>query len=230
MKKLLIFSLLTLQTPIIFTMEQNQKKAKLEEELIFSEIPISSPLLPLIETSPEQLLAYDQLAKFDPLEFENNLGFEGGLNNDNLLDSQLTISAKNISSKNITQKEKIFICTICNDTFSKKDHLNNHLKGVHKIGTPYFCTENNCAYFCFLKGDMTKHLNSTHKKGNPLFCDLCSTIFFRSDKLKEHRNGFHKLGKEHFCTVENCIYRTFYPSDLKRHLKFPHKIKLAKKN
>ena len=81
-----------------------------------------------------------------------------------------------------------FQCGECPKTFSRKDHLNYHVKIKHLAEQPYSC--HLCDKSFAAKGDLTRH---TVKHGErTFFCDLCDASFHFQGELNNHKKSAHE--------------------------------------
>ena len=83
----------------------------------------------------------------------------------------------------VQKEEKTFICEICNNKFSKKSSIKQHVATVH--GNKSFkCKVCNAS---FLRNrDMKRHNARVHKGQKQFECDLCNVQLSRNEHLKRH--------------------------------------------
>ena len=88
-----------------------------------------------------------------------------------------------IDNRNSRKGRKLFSCHMCNYTFTRKQHLTNHIR-THTGERPFSCDQ--CDYTCVQKSALTSHLR-THTGERPFSCDVCGKLFARSSSLNQHK-------------------------------------------
>ena len=58
--------------------------------------------------------------------------------------------------------KKLFLCELCDYTFSLKSNLKKHILSDHEGNNPFNCEV--CDYRSSRKGDLKKHISSVHEE------------------------------------------------------------------
>ena len=144
-------------------------------------------------------------------------------------------------------KLKIYKCKFCDEIFSKKGYLTNHMRRVHNEIKNYECSlcdftssyqqglKNHvyrvhnklksykcqfCHYVCSQNGDLNKHINSVHLRIKNHKCHICDYVCSQQGDLNKHVNSVHYLIKKHQCHI--CGYSCAQQGDLKKHINGVH--------
>ncbi|XP_041095444.1 zinc finger protein 184-like [Polyodon spathula] len=106
--------------------------------------------------------------------------------------------------------EKLLLCTVCGEGYTKLSDLTLHLR-IHTGGKPYLCTE--CGVTSSNLNNLMKHLQ-IHARDKLYQCSECGKSFITKDELKRH----HRIhtGERPYCCTE-CRKRFNTSTDLKRH-------------
>ena len=64
----------------------------------------------------------------------------------------------------VHEEKKPFACQFCNDKFTPKEHLKQHVEKVHEINKPLACQY--CDDEFYLKAHLRQHVEAIHKKKN----------------------------------------------------------------
>ena len=131
-----------------------------------------------------------------------------------------------------TQKERRFPCNQkdCYYKGDTKQHLNEHLWRMHKVGEGKEFNCEQCDYKTRYKQHFNSHLRRVHDIGKiTIFkCTEEKCPYEAKDKgdLNKHLKRVHKIGevKSYNCTEEKCDFETVYPRSLKNHLWEVHDI------
>ena len=120
--------------------------------------------------------------------------------------------------RHIKNKEFVYQCMHCSDTFNVLKQYQEHLKNSHsnQIYQPYVCKFQNCKKQFKLKRQLFKHLEF-HEKENSIYenltfanwkekkfdCPHCVSFFHSSEDLIAHVKFFHKKQRplKYFCSV-----------------------------
>ena len=118
-------------------------------------------------------------------------------------------------------KEKPFVCNLCNKCYTLRDYLVQHLKVVHNIkGKPYMsCQIAGCDFKTINKTTLKSHL-LTHSNDKPIKCtaDECNLYFKSVGAMKTHFNIHHNPDSEWMCQWPGCEARFKNRSYIKRHM------------
>jgi uncharacterized Zn-finger protein len=114
----------------------------------------------------------------------------------------------------VHEKLKPFQCTQCKKNFSRRDEETRHVKDVHNKERPFQCTQ--CDRSFVRKVDLTRHVIVHGGTNERLPCDQCKRTFTRKDNLTQHVKIVHKLRRFH-CT--KCDKNFTRNGTLKRHRK-----------
>lgn len=119
-----------------------------------------------------------------------------------------------ISSPEIADLSKVFMCEICDDTFGKNSEVRKHIRSVHGMVTcsvpkcirafqdektmrlhalthlPSDMSCGVCGKVCKSLGLLQKH-SVRHSDEKPYPCNICDKSFKRANELKEHKVKIH---------------------------------------
>ena len=124
-------------------------------------------------------------------------------NEDLAIHSNNTKSMTSLSSLDSTHKgTKSHTCSICDYSFSRKDHLMKHIESVHEGKKPHKCSI--CDYSASSNGNLKKHIEAVHEGKKPHKCSICDYSFSEKHHLKKHIESVHKGEKPHKCSI--CDY------------------------
>ena len=112
--------------------------------------------------------------------------------------------ALNRHIKNVHEKEKSYICTICQKTFGygAVGELNIHMRVVHGGERHHTCVKCKKSFgsICNLKS----HISTVHERERPHTCKVCRKPFARVSTLKRHTISCGKKKKmKLYQSVEN---------------------------
>ena len=82
------------------------------------------------------------------------------------------------------EKEKDFICTLCNGGFTSEKYLQTHLDIVHDGKKPFLCEF--CEYSFDASFKLKRHIKKIHDMNKPYQCESCHVSFDAEKKLKRH--------------------------------------------
>ena len=87
-----------------------------------------------------------------------------------------------IVTKN-SQKKVIIVCTFgnCKLTFSRRDVLVRHVRGVHDKKKPHNCEK--CEKTYSLKSHLNEHISTFHENIKKFACDICDKKFTEKKSL-----------------------------------------------
>ena len=80
----------------------------------------------------------------------------------------------------------------CGRRFKMKNHLQEHMINVHKMGGKEFKCEQ-CPYQTPNKWNLRLHVNGVHKKLRNHICEECGARYSRRTNLKKHRIEVHGI-------------------------------------
>ena len=109
-------------------------------------------------------------------------------------------------------------CPKCDSKFSRKGHLNVHIKMVHDKIKDVQCPK--CDYKSSQKSDLTKHIKQVHDKIKDFQCSKCDSKFFTKSDLNVHIKRVHDKIKDYLCP--KCDSKFSAKSSLTRHIKQVH--------
>jgi uncharacterized Zn-finger protein len=101
------------------------------------------------------------------------------------------------------EKRRNWQCDVCQNRFTRKDHLQKHVSAVHEKVRPFDCTQ--CGQKFSQKHHLRAHILARHeddKTASKAFaCQQCPKRFTRSDHLERHVESVHEKRKSFECTV-----------------------------
>ena len=101
------------------------------------------------------------------------------------------------------EKRRNWQCDVCQNRFTRKDHLQKHVSAVHEKVRPFDC--NQCGQKFSQKHHLRAHILARHeddKTASKAFaCQQCPKRFTRSDHLERHIESVHEKRKSFECTV-----------------------------
>jgi len=107
-----------------------------------------------------------------------------------------------------------FKCDQCDKDFSRKGHLNMHIKS--HTPCPQKC--NQCGKMCKTASNLKHHILDMHLERR-VKCDECEKMFSTIRRLNRHKKAVHVL-KSFKC--DQCKYRCKLNSDLRKHIDNVH--------
>ncbi|ELU00326.1 hypothetical protein CAPTEDRAFT_145894, partial [Capitella teleta] len=110
--------------------------------------------------------------------------------------------------------EKGSECEICGKKFTRRAHLNRHLR-IHDPEKPFKCPH--CEYRGCEKSDITKHI--TIHEAPKYVCEICNKAF-RHQKNKDLHVKRHKGQKDYKCGV--CDFYGYTFTDIRKHIERKH--------
>ena len=131
-----------------------------------------------------------------------------------------------IESRNIGYNTTDYPCLICQEKFSTRKAVKEHVKKHHGLGYVIKCSQ--CNHESKTKSALSNHVNSVHKdKG--IFKYKCSLCLFKTNSKQSfstHSKAVHKDTsiKQDTFDCKLCPYETFYSSSLKYHLDSSHEL------
>merc|ERR1711963_851627 len=149
-----------------------------------------------------------------------------------LADSLTGIAVQNIqpivgkNGKVKKEKRRNWQCDICQNRFSRKDHLAKHVAAVHEKIRPFECTT--CGQKFSQKHHLSKHILAVHAKVKPYGCHLCDQSFLQRHHLGAHIMSVHQPPvheeedgtKTYVCAI--CSHRFKRKDHLKKHVETVH--------
>ena len=87
------------------------------------------------------------------------------------------------------EKEKDFICTLCNGGFTSEKYLQTHLDIVHDGKKPFLCEF--CEYSFDASFKLKRHITKFHDMTKQYQCESCHISFDTERKLKRHVIEIH---------------------------------------
>ena len=92
--------------------------------------------------------------------------------------------------ESVHERMKPHKCTICDCTFSQKQHLKTHTDSLHEGKKPHKCSI--CDYSCSQKGGLKYHINAVHEGKKPHKCSICDYSFSLKGILRKHIKSVHE--------------------------------------
>ena len=112
-------------------------------------------------------------------------------------------------------KKKCYTCEICDNEFTFKCILVNHINRIHSdIGTSNKCDI--CSKSFTFLGNLKSHIKAIHERKKPFKCDSCDKYFSRSEHLSKHVTSVHEGRKDYKC--ESCHRSFSEKKSLKKHI------------
>ena len=101
-------------------------------------------------------------------------------------------------------KIKNFQCDLCDDSFTRKEHLENHKNSsLHENNLPFQCPI--CKKRFGLSWNFNTHV-ALHEEKKPYQCELCDKYFALPRYLKTHTESVHEKKRPHYCSICNKYY------------------------
>jgi hypothetical protein len=127
------------------------------------------------------------------------------------------------------EKRRNWQCDVCQNRFTRKDHLQKHVSSVHEKVRPFDCTQ--CGQKFSQKHHLRAHILARHeddKTASKAFaCQQCPKRFTRSDHLERHIESVHEKRKSFECTV--CQMQFGRKHHLSKHILAVHaKVRVTK--
>ena len=116
---------------------------------------------------------------------------------------------------------KKYKCTLCDDRFTSKGTLKQHIENKHQRKI-YKCSICSASYSH--RGTLIEHMNS-HTKQNIFKCNFCSKEFLNGKYLKNHLKEVHTKLKPFKCDV--CSLKFIRKDKLVMHIKCVHEKKTS---
>lgn len=110
-----------------------------------------------------------------------------------------SLSSSSARPPSPSQKDRKYVCHICNFRFHQAGGLRNHTRAVHLKEKPYGCVWPGCLRYgergFAARGDLTRHVSSVHKGERKFRCGRCTMRFARRSVLVRHDRNIHGIGK-----------------------------------
>ena len=145
-----------------------------------------------------------------------------------LADSLTGIAVQNIqpivgkNGKVKKEKRRNWQCDICQNRFSRKDHLAKHVAAVHEKIRPFECTT--CGQKFSQKHHLRAHILARHEDdktaAKAFACQQCQKRFTRNDHLERHIESVHEKRKQFECAV--CAHQFARKHHLSKHILAVH--------
>lgn len=101
------------------------------------------------------------------------------------------------------EKRRNWQCDVCQNRFTRKDHLQKHVSAVHMKVRPFDCKQ--CGQKFSQKHHLRAHTLARHEDdkiaAKAFACQQCPKRFTRSDHLERHVESVHEKRKAFECTV-----------------------------
>jgi uncharacterized C2H2 Zn-finger protein len=93
------------------------------------------------------------------------------------------------SDQQIQQEAEVWLCDICNRSFSTKQILQRHRIALHDHNKDFKCDQCDMWFSSSNNHELIKHVNEVHNGFKKFICDFhsCNKEFSRRDALKRHR-------------------------------------------
>jgi hypothetical protein len=85
-----------------------------------------------------------------------------------------------------------FKCDICDQIFSRKGGLSEHVKSKHEKKKRFFC-KYNCDYATYFKSTLEGHMKSRHGIVGKYGCDYCDKSFINKSTFHGHLKRVHNI-------------------------------------
>ena len=101
------------------------------------------------------------------------------------------------------EKRRNWQCDVCQNRFTRKDHLQKHVTAVHEKVRPFDCIQ--CGQKFSQKHHLRAHMLARHEEdktaAKAYACQQCPKRFTRNDHLERHIESVHEKRKLFECTV-----------------------------
>lgn len=126
------------------------------------------------------------------------------------------------SGKIKKEKRRNWQCDICQNRFSRKDHLAKHVSAVHEKIRPFDC--GTCGQKFSQKHHLRAHILARHEAdkaaAKAFACQQCPKRFTRNDHLERHIESVHEKKKAFECAV--CAHQFARKHHLSKHILAVH--------
>lgn len=91
--------------------------------------------------------------------------------------------------------ERPFLCSICDKTFKRRAHLDDHQSAIHDRRRPFECSE--CKRKFVTRSNLARHAQTIHERQRKFPCDVCDFACNRRSDLARHRIVRHSNRARH---------------------------------
>ena len=121
---------------------------------------------------------------------EKEARYLGSLTTESKTNKNKSQNQSKIQDGQYDKPDRKFKCEMCPYASSRKDHMNDHIEGVHKKSKNHKCEI--CGKGFTRKSYIKEHMASIHKMGEkPHKCELCGKGFSRESYVKVHMASIH---------------------------------------